>query len=292
MKFLKSKYKHLLSFLITVLILISFNLNVFSASSFTCDLNTGTYKAYKTDVTSENNNVTNQVGRGRLTAGPSDDKRSCTAFAFPGSLASYRKILLISSDVPLYPGYEYIVSGSVYVSSSASTTVDVSFISSISPNNNDEGLFLTVFNGSVNNSNWVDFEYKLVLPDTVQSDYDSYISIILSQNPTVLVTTYFYFTDIKFQINDPLYGEHYSEPDLSEAEEHLSEYDDVMNELPTLDQSQIDDLMDFDFSGFTDSLSFIRTKFEEFTSLSQIGSVLAFSLIIGLSTYIIGRKLG
>lgn len=292
MKFFKSKYKHLLSFLITVLILIAFNLNVFAASSFTCDLNTGTYKAYKTDVTSENNNVTNQVGRGRISAGPSDDKRSCTAFAFPSSLASYRKILLISSDVPLYPGYEYIVSGSVYVSSSASTTVDVSFISSISPNNNDEGLFLTLYNGSVNNSKWVDFRYNLVLPDTVQSDYNSYISIILSQNPTVLITTYFYFTDIKFEINDPLYGDHYSEPDLSEAEEQLSEYDDVMNELPTIDQSQIDDLMDFDFSGFSNSLSFIRSTFDELTSISQISAVLIFALTIGLATYILGRRLG
>lgn len=79
-------------------------------------------------------------------------------------------------------------------------------------------------------------------------------------------------------------------PDTSHIDDTLNDLNTVEGELPKVDKDKLAELMDFDFSQFSGSLSFIRSLFERTMDTFNFNAVLIFALTVGLAAYVIGRK--
>lgn len=297
MNFLKKNNKKLLFAFLCVFLLISFNVNTFAASLHqVCNLDEGSYKAYVRELDSSGNvlsssDVTSSTGRGRATV----NGRSCTAFRYDKAYKAYQKHLECGVDMALYPGYQYNYSGAFSTNynlkSQSQFSISVFFI--MTDGTND--FSVTLYQGSFNNSDgsaasWTDFSGNFIIPNNFSGNLQGALLIMVNAlgSDSAWVAHDLYFTDFSFDVDHPLYSSQDPEPDPSNP---FDDFDSSSSDLPDSSDVDLEDLMTFDFSDFTEGFSAVNKIFDRVTDALAIKPVILFCLTLGLATYIIGRKL-
>lgn len=293
MNSVKLNKKHLFSILITFVLLFSLNLNTFASS--------GLYSFYDYDfvayanINGNSTNVTSHVKK-NIPTFTADNGRSVTRYTFDMSTvtASYMSINT-GVQMDLYTVTEYEYNFQFRLSETDhSAYVNITLFIDDSADTGD--TIVQLFNSSnVSANDWVTVSGKFKTPDIVGSAQYVVLVQIGDEDGGGSHLVYSNIIDISdFYINPvgPLYGKPIETPDTEDLENTLDDYENVMNELPSIDGDELDRLLNFNFSSFTDSMEFVRAMFNHTMSVFGFNSVLAFALAIGLATYILGRKVG
>ena len=291
MNSVKLNKKHLFSILITLVLLFSLNLNTFATS--------GVYSFYDYDflayahVNGNTLNVTNYVTK-KISNNTAPNNRLYTTYSFSFSnTASYMSVNTgVQLDMYSITEYEYDFQFKI-IDSDHTSTVNITLFVDDSADTGDTIVQL-YNNASLPGGEWVTVSGKFKTPDIVGTA--QYVILVqIGDNDgtyTTLINNLFSISDISITPVGPLYGEHIDTPDSTDLENSIDEYEDVMSQLPTINGDELDNLMNFDFSSFTDGLAFVRDMFNRTMSVFGFNAVLVFALTIGLATYIVGRKVG
>ena len=291
MNSVKLNKKHLFSIVLTLVLLFSFNLNTFASS--------GLYSFYDYDfvasatINGATSNVTDYVKKTRST-NYADNGRLYTSYSFNFSnAASYMSVNTgVQLDMYTVTEYNYDFQFKI-ISSSHSSTVNITLFVDDSADSGD--TILQLFNNkNLPGGQWVNISGKFKTPDIVGTAQYVILVQIGDNNGTYtsLLNNLFSISDISIAPVGPLYGKPIETPDTGDLENSLKDYEDVMSQLPEIDGEELDRLLNFDFSAFTDGMNFVRDMFNRTMSVFGFNAVLAFALAIGLATYIIGRKVG
>lgn len=293
MNSVKLNKKHLFSILITLVLLFSLNLNTFASS--------GLYSFYDYDfvayatLNGTATNVTTRVTK-RVANFTADNGRAVTRYTFDitSATASYMSINT-GVQMDLYTATEYEYNFQFRLSESEHTAyVNITLFIDDSADTGD--IIVQLFNNSnVSANDWVTVSGKFKTPDIVGSAQYVVLVQIGDEDGGGSHLIYSNLIDLSdFYINPvgPLYGKPIDTPDTDDLENTLDDYENVMNELPSIDGNELDSLMNFDFRSFTDGLVFVREMFNHTMSVFGFNAVLVFALTIGLATYIVGRKVG
>lgn len=289
----KTKYKkHLLTLIVTVLLLVSINLNSFALSSLTVDFNKGSYRA--SIVTSSGvSDVTRTTARGRVTY----KGVPCTAFQYNSSYEYNHKILLVGADISFYSDTQYKFSGKFACQNSFLPDEMLFSLTVYITNSSGESLplipLLNDFHCSSTTDNWTTFNGTFRFPDTAgyNESFQLFLIVIFTTYPTNIPNTLYYLSDVVFEIDDPMYGQHYTPPD-NPMNDMNDKIESVDKDLPTIDDVDLSGLMNsFDFSEYNQGFSSFNDVFSKVLTATNMTSVLLFTLTFGLGIYIIGRRL-
>lgn len=285
--------KKLLTPFIVFVLLFALNINTFATG--------GVYSFYDYDfvafatLNGTSTNVTSHVKK-NVPIFTADNGRNVTRYTYDMTTvtASYMSINT-GVQLDLYTVTEYEYNFQFRLSESEHTAyVNITLFIDDSADSGD--TIVQLFNSSnVSANDWVTVSGKFKTPDIVGSAQYVVLVQIGDEDGGGSHLVYSNMIDLSdFYINPigPLYGKPIETPDSSELEDTLDEYEDVMSQLPTIDGNELDNLMNFDFSSFTDGLAFVRDMFNRTMSVFGFNAVLVFALTIGLATYIIGRKVG
>lgn len=285
MNSVKLNRKHLFTFVLSIVLLFSFNFNTFAETSSTYDFSTALIAGCEVTNGTDIVNVTDLVKLERTT----HQGYSCTRLELPYEYRSYTvRLLLYVDNLKLYQDYEYdftfgfkdnfgrceFGAGLVFVTPMGDIISSSDLVS-----------------GNITGSNFNHFNASFVVPKINQS-YRCMVEFVFNakSGSGSSIARALYFEDLKVTIADPYQGA-VNTPDtgLGNAGDEL---ENAMGELPTLNQEDYDKLFDIDFSTFSNSLNFIRTQFDKIMDVSGMGVVLTFTLAIGFAIYIIGKKVG
>lgn len=290
MNSVKLNKKHLFSFVLTLVLLFSLNLSAFATTSnvvkFSEADNTCLY--YLSSGTEVNCTSTTSIKSS--TYDVEGNSYNTSVFQFPALSASYQKLVMSSADLDIYTDTKYKFDFYVKLGNTSGSTGYVSIYIFYYVNgefNTSTELYL---NENLSTNTWSQVSGSFQTPD-------------LTGNVTCAVLfnfacnedsgRYFYLTDATFTLDDPLLnGTPIGTPSTDDLNGAIEDYENVMNELPSIDDSELQSLLDFDFDSFTAGMSFVRDMFDRTMSVFTFNSVLAFALAIGLATYLIGRKVG
>lgn len=279
MNFVKLNKKHLFSILITLVLLFSLNLNTFASS----------YSSVIVDFTKQNFLA---YSNGSAVSGVSVSSKSNDSighycnYQFPFGVHNSYMVVSGSPDLYLYLDTQYEFE--FYTICPTDYSFNLNFAFSNDDNVVVEGLTLVddTFKGGQYNLHKGVFNIDKIEDVT---KYAFIFSIVTNEDSLV---DFFSVSDLKINAIGPLYGEPIITPDTDNLENTLDDYENVMNELPSINGDELDSLMNFDFSSFTDGLAFVRDMFNRTMSVFGFNAVLVFALTIGLATYIVGRKVG
>lgn len=126
------------------------------------------------------------------------------------------------------------------------------------------------------------------------ANVNSYAIVIAigDTNETSGNCTNLFLYDMTFTAVGPLYGKPITPADTDGLTSIMGDYDNTVNQLPSIKDYDTDSLFDFNFDSYTSAMSFVKDMFDNFVALCGLNSVLIFALCIGLATYIVGRKVG
>lgn len=286
-----TKYgKKLLFPFVTLLLLVSLNLNCFAATSNTvCFANADNKCLYYLSTGTEVNcTSTTSVRTSTYTIDGSS--YNATFFTFPAVSANLQKIVISNADLDIYTNSKYKFDFYVRLGNTSGSTGYVSIYIFYYVDGAFSSMTELYLNENLSTNTWINVNGSFQTPD-------------LTGNVTCAVLfnfacnedsgRYFYLTDAEFTLDDPLLnGEPIGTPSTDDLNNTLDNYEDVMSGLPEVDSDKLDELMNFDFDSFTAGMSFTRDMFERVMSTFGFTSVLTFALAIGLATYVIGRKVG
>lgn len=122
--------------------------------------------------------------------------------------------------------------------------------------------------------------------------YEVNMTVMLSSDGGQSVAAQrFMFGDCTFEIDSPLYGDHY-ENDTSEIDDLNDKITSVESNLPTMDDVDLGGLLgDADIAKYDNGFIAVNNMFGDLVSAFEIGPVILFCLAIGLCTYLLGRRL-
>lgn len=289
----KLNKKHLFYFPVMLLLLFSLNLNTFASTSTSIHFaDTELLCSYGEDSIDCTSSV--QVSSSTVTL--NGITYNCSNFLFPSVSIGKVKVITCGSDLNLYTNTNYTFDfncRSGYASSSGSSTC--SFMGYLYYYvNGDFHSMDNFFAVEEKTGTWTNVSGSFKTPNLFGNVSCALLLVSNSLDTKFAASTCrFDFTDIVFSIDDPLItGTPINTPSTEELENTLQEYEDVMSQLPTVDEQELADLMEFDFDSFTDGMSFVREMFERTMNTFGFNAVLVFALTVGLATYIIGRKVG
>lgn len=293
MNSVKLNKKHLFSFIITLVLLFSLNLNVFAATSNTIHFGDYSYTAYyyPNDTLTE---CTNNVTRGTAQYTIDGVTIQGTNYLFSGT-STYDKLLNTGADLGLYTDTQYTYDFYVKVGLKDGYTYDVLVQIWYTVNGEmiGEAPATTLYDGDGLSTNvWNKVSGSFKTPD-VSGNVACAMLIMIRTQETDSTSQMMYLSDMNLVLDDPLLnGTPIDTPSVDEFDDTMADYEVTMDSLPEIDKEQLDSLMNFDFDNFTAGMSFVRDMFDRTMSVFGFGSVLVFALTIGLATYIIGRKVG
>lgn len=290
MNSVKLNKKHLFSFVVTLVLLFSLNLNVFASTSNTVcfadsDYVCAYYSATGTDVTCTS---TTSVSTSVYTI--EGYSYNASVFRFPSVSSSLEKSIVSNADLDIYTNTKYKYDFYVKLGNTSGSTGQIN-------------IFIFYYVDGTYNSSTSLYQAESVSTNSWTEVSGSFQTPNLTGNVTCVVMfafgaaeksgLYFYISDAVFTLDDPLLnGTPIDTPSTDGLNGAIENYEDVMNELPSIDDSDLQSLLDFDFDSFTAGMSFVRDMFDRTMSIFTFNSVLAFALAIGLATYLIGRKVG
>ena len=283
----KLSNKHLLTALVSLVLVLSLNINVFASdliSFYDYDFNA----YYQTDSGSVNCTSTTAKSRPSSTA---DNGRLYTQYVFTlGGLND--RIIMTGADLDLYTNTEYEFDFQFFVSGSSCPT-DVLITLWVS-SQNDEGTIITIYDADgLESKKWINCQGTFKTPDfSGNVQYAMLVQLRENENSNGTTGARFCISDMACNPVGPLYGEEIMTPDTDDLSGNIQNYDDLIDSLPTVDSAQINDLMNFDFGSFIDGMNFIRDMFDRTLMTFNFNSVLLFSLVFGLACLILGRKAG
>ncbi len=101
----------------------------------------------------------------------------------------------------------------------------------------------------------------------------------------------FYFGDTSFEIDSPLYGDHY-ENDTSQIDDLNNQIIAIEGALPSMDDVDFDDLLNgADLSAYLKGFEAVNLSFAQIINAFEIGPVILFCLALGLCSYLLGRRM-
>ncbi len=285
MNSVKLNRKHLFTFVLSIVLLFSFNLNTFAATSATYDFSTAIIASCLVKNGTETVDVTDLVKLERTT----HQGYPCTRLELPYEYRSYSVFLnLYVDNLKLYQDYEYDFTFGFkdnFGRCSFSTVLAFATPTGDAISSSD------LVSGDIKGSYFNHYSASFVVPEINQS-YRSMLMFVFDakSGSGSSIARALYFEDLKVTIADPYQGA-VNTPDtgLGNASDEL---ENAMGELPTLNQDEYDKLFDIDLSTFNNSLNFIRTQFDRIMDVSGMGTILTFTLAIGFAIYIIGKKVG
>lgn len=290
MNSVKLNKKHLFSFALTLVLLFSLNLSAFATTSnvvkFSEADNTILY--YLSSGSEVNCTSTTSVTTGVQNIEGYDLNTS--VFRFPAIAANYQKNILSNADLDIYTNTKYKYDFYVKLGNTSGSTGVV-------------GIYIFYYVDGEFNSSTPLYEAENVDTNLWTKISGSFQTPDLSGNVTCSVLfafgtyedsgRYFYLTDATFTLDDPLInGKPITNPDTDDLDNIIGEYDNTLNQLPSIKDYNTDELFNFNADSYTGGMSFIRLMFNNFLEQAGMTSVLIFALTIGLATYVIGRKVG
>lgn len=280
MNSVKLNKKHLFSILITVVLLVSLNFNVFAETVnqalFSYKLSEFTQYSVSEDLTL---NVTDTT----------INEIEYTKFSFKSSSGN-PVVVVYKMTTDFYKSNTYTLTFNAYKQSTPSVPVygSLYFVKDLE---SSESYVLTNFTFET-----VATEYNInfSVPDSLyEGSTDLYLIFVMSYNTSMVsVLKNCYVSPLTFSNVDPMYGEPIETPPTDELEDSLQNYDDLVDSLPTVNPAELQDLLNFDYGSFVDGMNFVRSMFDKTLTALNFNSVLMFSLIFGLACLILGRKAG
>lgn len=279
MNSIKLNKKHLFSILITLVLLFSLNLNTFASG----------YSSAVVDFTKQNfiafSNGKEVSGVSASSKNREDIGHYCQ-YKFP--LGIYNSYMVVSGSPDLYLYLDTQYEFEFYTFCPTDYTLNLNF--SFTNNENVSVKGLTLVDGEFKGGQYN--LHKGIFNIDKIDDVTKYAFIFSFVTYDDSLIDFFCISDLKVNAIGPLYGEPIITPNTDDLENTLDDYENVMNELPSINGDELDSLMNFDFSSFTDGLAFVRDMFNRTMSVFGFNAVLVFALTIGLATYIVGRKVG
>lgn len=290
MNSVKLNKKHLFSFFITLVLLFSLNLNAFAVNSNVVHFGDYSFTAYyfPNDTMTD---CTSKVTRGNSNQSINGVSIVCTSYLFSGT-SSYDKLLNTGADLGLYTDTQY--NFNFYTKVGLRSGYKYNFlIQLIVMNENEEGIYVTLYDGKdLDTNTWNKVEGSFKTPD-ISGNVTASLIIMLRTTETDSTSNMMYLSDMTLTLDDPLInGKPITTPDTDDLNGTLSEYDNVVGSLPSIDKNETDKLFDFNVDSYTASLNFIKDMFDNILEVFGFASIVTFALCIGLATYIIGRKVG
>ncbi len=313
---MSKKSKTALTFIISVVLIVSLNLNTFASSSvtFSVSKSLGFILVSNADNDARFFNIRNGVLTGdaancfQLTTGDYNSSlgSSYTTLVLLSSINNYVALPITNMNIQLNPGNFNLYSGGTYdfifkFFRIAATTSYVDYkltlnIYSYSSDIDKIEVPLSIGISDLSNS-VIDCSTTITLPTV---NYSAYYTISLefddlAYSDTDTVALRYVFSDVTFKmynaIDDAFSNVIY--PATSEQIDNLNdEYSAVMDELPTVTNDDVESVLDYDFSEFNTGLTFVRDLFERTMNTFNFNLVLAFALCIGFTTYVLGRRVG
>ncbi len=282
--------KKLLFSFVTLLLLVSFNLNTFAATSNTVNFSSADNTCLYYLTSGSEVNCTSATSVSTSAYEIEGSSYNTSVFRFPSVSANLQKVIMSSADLNIYTNSKYNFDFYVKLGNTSGSTgiVNISIFYYVDGNFNSTTVLYSSENVTTNS--WINVSGNFQTPD-LTGNVTCAVLFTFSENEDN--SRYFYLTDATFTLDDPLLnGEPIGTPSTDDLNGTLDEYEDVMSGLPEVDSDKLDELMNFDFDSFTAGMSFTRDMFETVMTSFGFTSVLTFSLAIGLATYVIGRKVG
>lgn len=283
--------KHLCSFFVTLVLFIALNVNTFAVSSYTVNFYDSNYVC--TAVI--NGKATNVTSLTKLTDSGTKvsplNNRHYVSYSFNSSQSSQTSIAT-GADLGLYTNTQYKYDFGVrFIGGTKNHERNINVFITFANDAGDSDI-VQLYSGEKVSQEWINCSGTFVTPNMTGNVVCAMV-IQLGQLKTESTTTNNFIcnlTDMSVTVDSPLYGESINTPDDSKLQEVIGDYNEISDQLPKLDKDQIDGILNFDFSGFTDGMQFVRDLFDKITSSLGITSVLVFALSMGLVTYILGRR--
>lgn len=115
--------------------------------------------------------------------------------------------------------------------------------------------------------------------------------LISSKGGTSVAPQRFCFSDFVFELDSPLYGDHY-ENNTDEIDDLNDRIIAIEGMLPSMDDVNFDDLLkDADVARYNNGFIAVNAIFNRVVGALEISPVIVFCLAIGLCTYLLGRRL-
>lgn len=290
MSSVKLNKKHLFSFVVTLVLLFSLNLNVFASTSNTVCFADSDYLCTYYSATGADVTCTSTTSVSTSTYVIDSVSYNTSVFKFPSVSANLEKSIISNADLDIYTNTKYKYDFYVKLGNSSGSIGQVN-------------IFIFYYVDGAFNSSTSLYQAESVSTNSWTKVSGSFQTPDLTGNVTCAVMfsfgvyedsgRYFYLTDAVFTLDDPLLnGTPIGTPSTDDLNGAIEDYENVMNELPSIDGEELDRLLNFDFDSFTSGMSFVRDMFDRTMSVFGFTSVLSFALAIGLATYLIGRKVG
>lgn len=122
--------------------------------------------------------------------------------------------------------------------------------------------------------------------------YQINLLLLVASNGGITTTTHrFCFSDFTFELDSPLYGDHY-ENNTDAVDDLNNRIDSVMEQLPSIDDVDFNDLLNgADLSGYLHGFEAVNLSFGQVINAFEIGPVILFCLALGLCSYLLGRRM-
>ena len=294
MNSVKLNKKHLFTFIVTLVLLFSLNLNTFAVTNHTVNFYPYDFIAYYNPSSGGATNCTDTTKKSNMTSTINGTQYHVTQYKFSSLYSLYRKSLISGADLQIYTDTDYkfdfyIRCGEV---SGCNSSVLVTLVFA---NDSDAGAVVTIFEKDNFQSNsWLHCTGSFKTPDLSGSvSCAMVVQVAQEPNSNNLCGNIIQLSDMNLVLDDPLLnGTPIETPSTDDLDNALNDYEDVMSGLPSVDGEELDRLMNFDFDSFTAGMSFVRDMFDRTLSVFGFSTVLSFALAIGLATYIIGRRVG
>lgn len=115
--------------------------------------------------------------------------------------------------------------------------------------------------------------------------------LISSKGGTSIAPQRFCFSDFVFDLDSPLYGDHY-ENDTGAVDDLNNRIESVMDGLPSMDDVDFNDLLNgADLSAYLHGFEAVNLSFGQIINAFEIGPVILFCLAFGLCSYLLGRRM-
>lgn len=290
MNSVKLNKKHLFSFFITLVLLFSLNLSAFASNSNVVKFSEAdnTFLYYLSSGSEINCTSTTTVTTGVENVEGYDLNTS--SFRFPSVSANLQKVIMSSADLDIYTNTKYKFDFYVKLGNTSGSTGTVGIFIFYYINGEYNSSTQLFFNENVSTNLWTKVSGSFQTPD-LTGNVTCSVMFTFSANEDS--GRYFYLTDATFTLDDPLVnGKPITTPNTDDLNGTLSEYDNVVGSLPSIDKNETDKLFDFNVDSYTASLNFIKDMFDNILEVFGFASIVTFALCIGLATYIIGRKVG
>lgn len=252
----------------------------FSTQSFNC------LAQPKKDDPDGSVNITGDITRTRITY----DGVQYTQFTVPVKYTRYYKLFQLGMNgLSLKTDCDYKFSFKFYQNFNTPQTV-IAQLRYVDGEGNTSFSELGTLNAP-NPATPVEFSGTVHTP-TLGGVYQINLILLIGSNGGITTTTHrFCFSDFKFELDSPLYGEHY-ENDTDEIDDLNDRIIAVEGMLPSMDDVNFDDLLkDVDVARYNNGFIAVNSIFSRVIGSLEIAPVIIFCLAIGLCTYLLGRRL-